>query len=58
MEVKPEHCFAITRAKIVAIFQVSLPVERQEAGDQLSNSDNKHSTFQRSRGLFIRGHCK
>ena len=52
-KVKSEQYFAVRRAKRVAVFQASLKVEREEAGTQLSNKDNKHSTSQGS-NCFMR----
>ena len=48
-KVKSEQCFAVTSAKRVPVFQVSLKVVREEAGAQLSSKDNKHTTSQGSK---------
>ena len=39
--VKSEHCFAVTGAKRVAVFQASLKLVREEACAQLSKNDKK-----------------
>ena len=38
---KAKWCFAVTRGKRVAIFQVNLKLVREEARAKLSNKDNK-----------------
>ena len=53
-----EQHFTVTSAKRVAVLQVSLKVVREEAGAQLSNKDNKHSTSQGSKCLQEGGCCK
>ena len=52
-KVKSEQYLAVTSAKRVAVFQASLNVVREEAGAQLSNKDNKHSTSQGSKRSML-----
>ena len=50
-KVKPVKHFAITSAEKVAVFLASLKLVQEEAGSQISNKDNKHSTTHRSNCL-------
>ena len=57
-EVKSEETFAVTSAKRIAVFQISSKIAREEAGDQPSNKDNKHSTSHGIKDLPEGGYCK